>query len=62
MEKETLLTVGETAITLRVHTNTVRRWLNEGQLQGKKAGRKWLVPQVAIDAFTQRAQPVIAAK
>jgi excisionase family DNA binding protein len=58
MEKEILLTVGETAITLRVHTNTVYRWLHEGQLAGKKAGRKWLVPQPAIDAFMRDSQPV----
>jgi excisionase family DNA binding protein len=58
MEKETLLTVNEVAVTLRVTGNTVRIWLNEGKLSGKKAGRKWLVSQPAIDAFTRVNQPV----
>jgi excisionase family DNA binding protein len=56
MENQNLLTVNEVAVTLRVHGNTVRKWLTNGQLEGKKAGptgKKWLVAQSAVDAFIQ---------
>lgn len=59
MQDEKLLTVPETAAALRCHENTVRRWLLTGQMAGKKAGRKWLVPEASIDAFMRDSQPKI---
>ena len=34
-----LLTVGEVAVLLRVHSATVRRWIGSGELKGKRVGR-----------------------
>ncbi len=42
-------TVKEAAQILRVHPRTVRRWLKEGKLKGKKIGRIWLIPKTEID-------------
>ena len=51
-----LLTVPETALRLKVNEETVRRWLREGQLVGRKIGkRQWRVPESEI---TRLAQPV----
>jgi excisionase family DNA binding protein len=58
MEDEILLTVGEVAIRCRVHTNTVFRWLHSGDLKAQRAGRKWLIPVSALDAFKRVSQPV----
>lgn len=45
------LTVPEAAQELRVHEETVRRWLQAGRLKGSKLpGRgDWRVPQSEID-------------
>lgn len=45
------LTVPEAAEVLRVHEETVRRWLQAGRLKGSKLpGRgDWRVPQSEID-------------
>jgi excisionase family DNA binding protein len=51
--QETFFTVNETALALRVHVNTVRKWLMLGKLTGKKAGKKWLITQRAIDALIE---------
>ena len=45
------LTVPEAAEALRVHDETVRRWLQAGRLRGTKLpGRgDWRIPQAEID-------------
>lgn len=45
------LTISEAAQELRVHEETVRRWLQAGRLKGSKLpGRgDWRVPQSEID-------------
>jgi len=40
---EELFTPEETAAKLKVTMRTVKRWLQSGQLQGVKAGRRWRV-------------------
>lgn len=32
-----------------VHPETVRRWLREGIINGKKFGRKWRIPKSELD-------------
>ena len=44
MAKPAFLAPEELASALRVHPETVRRWLREGQVRGQKAGRLWRVP------------------
>ena len=50
-----LLTVPEAAQVLRVTPWTLRKWLNEGTLQGvrPRPGGRWRVPQSALDRITQ---------
>jgi len=46
-----LLTLSEAAARLRLHPETVRRWLNSGQLQGRKLGKTkggWRIPASEI--------------
>lgn len=52
---EHLLTVPEAAQVLRVTPWTLRKWLNEGTLQGvrPRPGGRWRVPQSALDRLTQ---------
>ncbi len=42
---ETLLTVEEAAQILKLRVETVRRWLREGTLKGRKIGRVWRIPE-----------------
>jgi excisionase family DNA binding protein len=55
-KEEILLTVDEVALKCRVSIYTVRRWVvaPEKRLEAVKAGRRWLVPQRALDAFLAR--------
>lgn len=52
---EHLLTVPEAARALRVTPWTLRKWLNEGTLQGvrPRPGGRWRVPQSALDRIAQ---------
>ena len=42
---ERYLTVDETADTLRVHADTVRRWLRSGRLRAVKFGKVYRIPE-----------------
>ena len=35
------MTLDEVAQFLKIHKNTLRRWIREGRIQGHKIGRKW---------------------
>jgi excisionase family DNA binding protein len=52
-EDNTLLTVGEVAIYLRVDRATVRRWLGTGLLGGIVVGESWRIEQSAVAAFVE---------
>lgn len=41
---ETYFTVEETAETLKVSIDSVRRWLRTGKMRGNRYGRVWRVP------------------
>jgi excisionase family DNA binding protein len=43
MDTEKLLTVDEAAEFLGVHTGTLRLWLREGVIKGRKYGRVWRI-------------------
>lgn len=55
MENEKLLTVKEVAERLRVHTGTVRRWLEEEKLHGYRLGGStgWRVNESEVARFLQ---------
>jgi acetyl-CoA synthetase len=46
--KPDVLTAEEAAQVLRVHTQTIKRWLADGKLKGIKIGRAWRVSRAEI--------------
>ncbi len=50
---ERWFTVAQVAETLRVHPETVRRWLKSGQLEGRNFGGKtgWRIRESDLEAF-----------
>ena len=54
MSTDTLLTVAEVSARLRVHPETVRRWLSQGRLEGVRPGGTkigWRIPESALGQF-----------
>jgi excisionase family DNA binding protein len=43
--------IPQLAEMLRVNRNTVRAYLKEGRLAGRKVGKRWLVCDEALNAF-----------
>ena len=52
-QAETMYTVDEVAERLRVHPNSVRRWLRAGVLDGTPLGGRagWRIPASSVAAF-----------
>lgn len=42
------LTVNEAAQRLRVHRNSVYKWLRTGQIEGRRFGRVWRIAETAL--------------
>ncbi len=42
-------TVKEASNKLRVHQNTMLRWLNNGTVKGIKFGKLWRIPDTEIE-------------
>ena len=49
-----LLTVSEVAKELRLHEETIKRFLRSGNLQGVKVGKVWRVKQDKLEEFLER--------
>lgn len=47
---ERYLTVEQAAQVLQVHPDTVRGWLRDSQLAGRKVGRAWRIPESELHA------------
>lgn len=47
------LTTEEVAQTLKVHRETVLRWVRCGKLPASKPGRKWLVSPQDLERFLE---------
>ena len=48
------LTVGEVAEELRVHPETVRQWIRDGELDAFDTGRGYRISRADLDAFMRR--------
>jgi excisionase family DNA binding protein len=58
LETYSILTVREVAEFLRVSPDTVRRFLRQGALPGRKIGpRQWRIRRDDVDAFWRRGAP-----
>jgi len=45
-------TVDELAQSLRVHRDTVIRWISEGKIKGFRLGRAWRIPDSEVARLT----------
>lgn len=48
---EKLYTVPEAAEALRMHEQTIYKWLRSGKLKSVRPGLKWLIPESEIQKF-----------
>ncbi len=48
-EMREFLTVREVAQPLRITGQTVRRWIQSGQITAQKVGRDWVIPTSELD-------------
>ena len=46
-----VLTVLETASTLNLHPETVKRFCRIGKLKGEKVSVGWLIPKIEVETF-----------
>ena len=46
---DNVLTVRQVARQFNVSEDVVRRWLNDGKIEGKRVGRSWQISREAID-------------
>ena len=44
-----VLTAEEAAGILRVHQNTLKKWLRDGKMKGLQIGREWRISKAEID-------------
>jgi acetyl-CoA synthetase len=50
---ESLLTVEEAAELMKVKVDTIRRWLRNGTLKGRKIGRIWRIAESDLNKLGQ---------
>jgi len=54
------MTTQEIAEEMGVSPSTIRRWLKDGRLQGRRIGRRWLVPpQERVELTPQEAAEML---
>jgi excisionase family DNA binding protein len=56
------LTVEEAAQLIRVHPETVRRWLKSGRLKGGKFGTAWRTTREWLEEFGQAPKPIVPSQ
>jgi excisionase family DNA binding protein len=52
------ITVEQAAEKLQVKPNTIRTWIKQGRIPGRKIGRVFRIPEQALDEFTGGSSPV----
>lgn len=57
---ETLHTVEQAAKILQLHPDTVRIWLRDGRLRGRKMGRVWRIAAEELRRLSEApAEPIV---
>src|SRR3712207_2654404 len=59
---ERMLSTQEVADRLAVDTKTVRRYLQQGKLNGSRIGRDYRIPETAVTALLRRTNPATAGR
>lgn len=52
-----LYTVEELASVLDVQPKTIRAYLSEGKLKGRKIARKWYIPEESLREYFSQPEP-----
>jgi excisionase family DNA binding protein len=52
-----LLTVNEAAKTVKMHPDTIRRFIREGKLKASRVGGRWRVHMDALREFISPSEP-----
>ena len=53
----TLYTVEELAKLLKVQPKTIRAYLQDGKLKGRKIARKWYIPEQSLQEYFSQPEP-----
>lgn len=61
LDEQTFLTPQEVSALLRVSTQTVRRWIKEGELPAYKVGRAWRIKEVDLNKWLNGRRTVMTA-
>jgi excisionase family DNA binding protein len=56
-ELENVLTIGEVAEILRMHSTTIYRMVNRGALPGFKIGGAWRINRATLDLWLSAEHP-----
>ena len=51
------LTVEDTADELQLNVQTVRKWLRQGRLPGRKIGKEWRISRQELEDYLRGAEP-----
>jgi excisionase family DNA binding protein len=51
-----MLTVEEVAAVLHISNQTAQRYVREGRLPARKVGRRYLIPEDAVEAMLEPTQ------
>lgn len=51
MSKEIWLSIEDVAERLHVNSETVRRWLQSGEMKGYKMGKQWRIKESDVDSI-----------
>jgi excisionase family DNA binding protein len=52
-----LLTVGEAAKAVKMHPDTIRRFIREGKLEASRVGGRWRVHMDTLRRFVGSSEP-----
>ena len=52
-----LYTVDELSELMEVQERTIRKYLREGKLKGRKLARKWYVTEESLHAYFEQPEP-----
>lgn len=55
-KSDEFLTIDEAARRLNLNTDTVRKKVNEAEIEAVKTGRKWLIKSSSIDKYLKQCQ------
>lgn len=57
-----MLTVEEAAAALHLSEQTTQRYVREGKLPATKIGRRYLIPESAVEAMLEPKQPPLGGE